>query len=108
MTLQIALLLVVLGVLLGLLVDAAARNLLNQAFQSKLRQIEEHRRLTEEWSEVRAALQQRGKCPHYTNSSSKQDACIETNILDNKARRLSNRSRAPVPRKRKQGDLGGT
>jgi hypothetical protein len=46
MTLELwgAVLLVGLGLLLGLLLEAAARNVLDRALQSKLRQAEERRR----------------------------------------------------------------
>ena len=71
-TLQIwgAMLLVGLGLLLGLLVQAAARNALEQVVQSRLRQAEECKRLNETWSTAQPLRQQRSRCPYCYRSPS--------------------------------------
>jgi hypothetical protein len=70
-TLQVwgAVLLIGLGLLLGLLLQAVARNALDQALQSRLHQADERRRLNEPRSTVRTTYQQRSNCPHCQSPS---------------------------------------
>ncbi|MBV8539929.1 MAG: hypothetical protein JO268_05140 [Pseudonocardiales bacterium] len=77
-----AVLLVGLGLLLGLLLEAAVRNLLDRALQSKLRQAEERRRLDEAWPMARAVFRQRGQCPHCPGPLSERDSCSAPKIVE--------------------------
>ncbi|HZA15644.1 MAG TPA: hypothetical protein VE645_01895 [Pseudonocardiaceae bacterium] len=71
-----AVLLVCLGLLLG-------TSWTTQALQPKLRhQAEERRRLNEEWSAVRTARRQRGKCPRCDSALSEQDWYIAPTLIE--------------------------
>ena len=67
-------------VCLGLLLGASWTV---QALQPKLRgQARERRRLNEEWSAVRTARLQRGKCPRCGSPMFDQDWCVASTIVD--------------------------
>ena len=110
MTLELwgAVLLVGLGLLLGLLLEAAARNVLDRALQSKLRQAEERRRLDEAWPAVRTAFQQRGKCPYCTSpcpNGTRTSHRRSSRNNNTETERLSvTRNRASHPRRPEQSD----
>ncbi|MGH3784922.1 MAG: hypothetical protein ACRDRO_31005 [Pseudonocardiaceae bacterium] len=78
MTVQVlsAVLLVCLGLLLG-------SSWTIQAVQPRLyQQAEERRRLNEEWSAVRAARRQRGRCPRCGSALSEQDWFIAPTLVE--------------------------
>lgn len=78
MTIEVlaAIVLVCLGILLG-------ATWTTEALQPKLRrQAEERRRLNEEWSAVRTARQQRGRCPRCASLLTERDWYIAPTIVE--------------------------
>ncbi len=93
MTIQVlsAVLLVCLGLLLG-------SSWTIQAVQPKLRQqAEERRSLNEEWSAVRAARRQRGRCPRCGSPLSERDWSFAPTSVEKRSEESINSRNGPSP-----------